>query len=286
MGLIVRLTLCAVLLLPAAVQAGSLIRFNEDAAVPAGTTFQDVVVVNGSADIAGRVTGNTVVIRGNVTLRRGANLGGDVVCLGGKISAAPEAVVTGSKVEIGGKIGWEALPFFSIGKLLLLSFLYKVITALVMLLLSIFLVLMWPNQIRNAAEEASRDLFKSSLAGLLALVVLVPLAIGFAITLFGLHISLAVVFFLTVAHWFGVATVGFLVGHRFWPRFTPLVAVIFGLLILKVVHFVPFIGGMLYFIAVLPGLGAILLTRFGTDQPWLASTKIRPAKATRGRGRG
>jgi hypothetical protein len=276
----------AVCLVPAAAGAadpGSMIRFNEDAVVPAGRTVAEVVVLNGSAEVLGRVTGNVVVLRGNAVLRPSAAVDGDVVCIGGKLDAAPAAVVTGSKVEIGGKIGWQALPFFSIGKLLLLGFLYKVATTVVMLLLSIFLVLMWPNQVRIAAEEASLDLFKSSLVGLLALVVLVPLAIGFAITLFGLPISLAIVFFLTVASWFGVATVAFLVGHKFWPGFSPLVAVIAGLLILKLVHFVPFIGGMLYFIAVLPGLGAILLTRFGTNRPWLDSTQAAPPRAKRAR---
>jgi hypothetical protein len=260
---------------------GSMVRLNEDALVPAGRTVADVVVLNGSAEVLGRVTGNVVVLRGNAVLRAGAAVDGDVVCIGGKLDAAPTAVVTGSKVEIGGKIGWQALPFFSIGKLLLLGFLYKVATAVVMLLLSIFLVLMWPDQVRVAAEEASLDLFKSTLVGVLALVVLVPLAIGFAITLFGLPISLAVVFFMTVASWFGVATVAYLVGHKFRSGFSPLVAVIIGLLVLKLIHFVPFIGGMLYFIAVLPGLGAILLTRFGTNRPWLESGQAALPRARR-----
>jgi hypothetical protein len=254
--------------------------------VPAGKTVGEVVVVNGSADIGGLVTGNVVALRGDVVLHPGAKVQGDVVCLGGKINAAQGATVVGSKVEIGGEIiGWQSLPFFSIGKLLLLGFLYKVATTVVVLAISIFLVLMWPNQIRIAAEEATLDLFKSSLVGTFALVVLIPLAIGFAITLFGLPISLAILLFLIVANWFGIATVAYLVGHKLWVRFPPLLAVVFGLLVLKILHFVPFIGGMMYFIAGLPGLGAILLTRFGTNQPWLDSTTARPTRtrATRAR---
>lgn len=259
-------------------QADSLIRISENAVVKAGTEFQDVIVINGSALIRGRVLGNILVIRGKVTIRNGAYVGGDIICLGGEITARPGAMILGSKVEIGGKISWKSLPFFSLAKVMLLSFLYKIISAVILLLLSVFMVFMWPNQIRYAAEEASSDLVKSTLVGVLAIALLIPLAVGFAITLFGLPIALALSIFLLVVSWFGIASMSYLVGHKISSHFSPIMAVVVGLIVLKFIHFVPFIGGMLYFIAILPGLGAILLTRFGTNKPWLGSSRNRPSK--------
>ncbi len=58
-------------------------------------------------------------------------------------------------------------------------------------------------------------------------------------------------------------------------KLSPVAAIVIGLLILKMIHFVPLLGGMLYFIVTLPGLGAVLLTRFGTNPPWLKSAKTR-----------
>ncbi|MEW6516591.1 MAG: polymer-forming cytoskeletal protein [candidate division FCPU426 bacterium] len=263
---------------PFQAEAKNIIRFGERAVVSAGQEAQDVVVFNDSADIGGKVLGNVVAMGGGIQLRAGAYVGGDVVCLGGKIAMDPSAVVVGTKVEIGGIINWSSLPLFSLARLLLVGFLYKLGTTVVLMFLSVFLVLMWPNQIRFAAAEASADLVTSSLVGVLAVALLIPLGVGFAITILGLPLALALLAFLLVASWFGVACMAYLVGTRLSARFSPLVAVITGLIVLKFVHFVPFIGGILYFIAILPGLGAILLTRFGTNQPWLGSGRGKPAK--------
>ncbi len=269
----------SVMIFPLAVQADNLIRINEPAQVVKGQTFEDVVVINSNAEVNGRITGNLVVLHGNADLDNTAYIGGDVICLAGLIKAQPGAMVVGSKVQIGGIIGWNALPFFSIGKLLLLGFMLKLVTAVILLGLSIFMVLMWPHQIAYAAEEASQDLVKASLVGVLAISILIPLSVGFAITLFGLPISLAIAVFLLVASWFGIATISYLIGTKFSTKFSPLLAIIVGFVVLKFIHFVPFIGSALYFIAILPGLGAILLTRFGTNKPWLSSGRAKLPKA-------
>ena len=278
---LVLITIIGILLLPHLGWADNLFRINEDTVVPVRAEYNELVVLNGAAEIKGRITGNVVVIRGDVFLDSTAYIGGDVVCLGGQIEMVPGAMVLGSKVEIGGQIGWKSLPFFSIGKLLLFSFFFKLVSAAGLILFCIFLVMMWPNQIRYTAEEVSSDLLKSSLVGLFAVMLLMPLSIGFAVTLFGIPISLAIFIFLLVARWFGIAAVAYLIGHKMSARCSAVMSVLLGLLLLKVIHFVPFIGGVFYFIATLPGLGAILLTRFGTNKPWLSSGKENSAKPPR-----
>lgn len=255
--------------------AGTLLRVNEPAIVPVGSEMRDVIAFNGGADISGRVTGNVVVIGGSAHVRGTAYIGGDVVCLGGSIQSEPGSLVCGSKVELGGKVGWNSLPFFSIGKLLLLGFAFKLFFSIFVVLICLFLTFMWPKQIQYAAAFAALDLVKSSLVGVLAVLLLIPLAIGFAVTLFGIPISITIVIFFFIADWFGTAVAASLVGNRLAARGSAMVQVLAGMAVLKLIHFVPFLGGMFYFILTLPGLGAILLTRFGTNKPWLTSN--RPA---------
>ncbi len=260
-------------LLPLRAQAGNILRIGENAIVPPGEKSSEVVVIKGSAEIGGRVEHNVVVILGKIHLQPSSWVGGDVICLGGAIQVDPGARVNGSKVEVGGKIGWKSLPYFALGRLMLLGLLYKILTAVLMAGLAVFLVWMWPQQIRLAGRETAADLVTSSLVGLLATVVLIPLAIGFAVTLFGLPISLALILFFLVAHWFGITVMAYLIGQRISHKLSPAATVVVGILLLKIIHFLPLAGGMLYFIATLPGLGAILLTRFGTNKPWLSSGK-------------
>jgi hypothetical protein len=266
------------LLLPNLAFAANIIRIGEDTKIPIDMEVEDVIVINGSAEVSGRVLGNVVVIGGNTRLNTSAYVNKDVVCLGGKITDITGSIVNGSKVEIGGVIAWKSLPFFSIMKILMVGFLYKISTAIILLLLSIFFVLMWPNQIRFAAQEASTDLVKSTLVGVFTVALLTPLCIGFAITVFGLPIAFALLVFLLVASWFGIACMAYLVGNKISSNFSPVMAVVVGLIILKFVHFVPFVGTILYFIAILPGIGAILLTRFGTNKPWLGNSRAKSSR--------
>jgi hypothetical protein len=272
----------AFLAIPHWAAANNIVRLGENVTIPAGMEVDELIVFNGTATVGGRILGNVTVLNGKAVLQATARIQGDVVCLGGTIESQPGAEVSGSRVEIGGKVNWKSLPFYAIFRIMWWGFLYKVATAVILLLLSVFFVIMWPEQIRFAAAEASHDLVKSTLVGVFALALLVPLGIGFAITIFGMPIAFAVFVFLAVASWFGVACMSYLVGMKISSRFSPVLAVVVGLLILKFVHFVPFIGAMLYFIAILPGVGAILLTRFGTNQPWLGSAAPK-GKSPRGK---
>ena len=133
------LLLFCFLLIPNLTLASNIIRIGEDAQVAIDMEVEDVVIINGSVEIAGRVLGNVVVIGGNINLKNTAYVNKDVICLGGQISTMTGTIVNGSKVEIGGVIAWKSLPFFSIMKILLIGFLYKIGTAVILLLLSIVL---------------------------------------------------------------------------------------------------------------------------------------------------
>jgi cytoskeletal protein CcmA (bactofilin family) len=68
-------------------------------AVEAGRTVaSDVAVLDGDLNLAGRVTGDVVVVNGSLQLEDGAEVGGDVIVVGGEIAGENEARVEGEMV--------------------------------------------------------------------------------------------------------------------------------------------------------------------------------------------
>jgi uncharacterized RDD family membrane protein YckC len=96
--------------------SGDIVSQGKDVVVEEGQVVQEVVVLNGSADIRGKVRGGVVVVGGNlkisgtvkhkavavlgsITLAPGASVQGDVVSVGGTIEKSPDATVSGSLVQ-------------------------------------------------------------------------------------------------------------------------------------------------------------------------------------------
>ncbi|MBC7789391.1 MAG: BamA/TamA family outer membrane protein [Anaerolineae bacterium] len=80
-------------------------RYNRNAAMRAsgslaipvdGVVEGDVAVLNGPLSIAGRVRGGVVVINGDVLLKQGARIEGDLVVVGGVIEGQKDAIIEGA----------------------------------------------------------------------------------------------------------------------------------------------------------------------------------------------
>ncbi|MDQ3810789.1 MAG: polymer-forming cytoskeletal protein [Chloroflexota bacterium] len=100
--------------LPRAVALEIASLFNQPAALRATGTLVidadqqvtgDVAVLGGSLTLAGRVTGRVLVINGDVTLRRGATIGSDLMVVGGMIEGQDRA-------SVGGQIRWYRQPLY------------------------------------------------------------------------------------------------------------------------------------------------------------------------------
>lgn len=73
------------------------LRASGSLAIPVdGIVEGDVAVLNGPLTIAGRVRGGVVVINGDVLLRQGAHIEGDLVVVGGIIEGQKDAVIEGA----------------------------------------------------------------------------------------------------------------------------------------------------------------------------------------------
>ncbi|RMF07902.1 MAG: hypothetical protein D6762_06645 [Candidatus Neomarinimicrobiota bacterium] len=71
-----------------------------DHTIPAGTVYtDDLRIIGGSLTIEGTLEGHATVIGGNVDIRPGAVVNGDILALGGTIEKSPQATIRGKLIE-------------------------------------------------------------------------------------------------------------------------------------------------------------------------------------------
>ncbi len=230
----------------------------------------------GHVELAGRVRGPVKLAAGSVRLT-GA-VGGDVDITAQEVEVGPGARIDGrlryrsagpARIDPGAQIvgGVERLalpkpdagPWVQTGlsALKVLSFLGVVLLGVVVLLLS-------PQPALNAARTTRSEPLKSLLFGF-ALLVSVPIAaLLLMISIIGLPLAFALLALYTLALLLAWITAALAVGDLGLralrrappPRYVLLLAFAGGLLLLWLLGYVPIVGGIARFIALLLGLGA------------------------------
>lgn len=251
--------------------------------------FGDVGVVGGMVEILGEVIGEVMTIGGSVTID--GSVEGDVVAIGGTVRIGPTARVTGDVVVVAGTldrhpdadilgetiavtvaeslrfgVDWRWDSWFDAWRYWPLTLLY--VAGLFALAA---LVAAWvPDRVRAVEQHMETNAGRSIVIGLLTLLLLVPLTVVLLLTIIGPPL-LWVGFF--VAKMFGyvalVSLIGRTVSQRFFSEASSLWQLVAGVLIVAVLRYVPIAGGLFSFIATVWSVGAVLDTKFGSNQPWI-----------------
>jgi Polymer-forming cytoskeletal len=248
--------------------------------VPRGEVAHDVVVADGDVTVSGRVSGDLVVGKGTVriagtvkgdvlaiadrvTIARGARVGGDVRYADKKPVVAAGAHVLG-KVErvnvdkVAGPAGFAA----GIGAWLAIS-----ISALLLGLLALRLV---PRAALAAYETAETRAGRSFAWGLGLFFGIPILAVILLVTLLGLPLGLLMLLALLPLYAVGYTTTAWVVGRRLLgPHRGRILAFIAGIAILRAIALIPILGGLVWFVATVLGLGLLFVAarRAGTRDP-------------------
>ena len=274
---------------------GNLIVFGGNVELEAGSTVDgDVVVFGGTINADGLITGTVVGLGGPVNIGGTAVVEGEVVSAGSPINQSPGAVIEGDMVDLtqgpfmfnmpGGMQPWPNSmqwqdadwgwnPWLSVGQFVLLLIVGAVVATLTLLFV--------PDQTERVAFTAFNSPLPSLGLGLLAAILFVPviiiLALGMTILIVTIcflpFVLLAVVFVAVLAWAFGLIALGYEVGERLsqgldrdWSP--PLSAGVGTFLLLLVVNglevVLPCVGWLFPVLAGSLGLGAVLLSRFGT----------------------
>ena len=240
----------------------------------------NVVVVGGSAKVAGEVDGDLVVFGGDVVLRSTAVVDGDLVTIGGNVQRDPGAVVRGN--EVGGP-EFEGLPRFgtfptrlnfdtwgSRWSSSIFNIFGDIVVALALAAIGLLVVLFWPKQTEAVGQAVLAAPLPSAGVGLLTGVVAVVFIVLLAITICLSPVAFLLGVAMLVAGIFGWIAIGLLVGQRLLEAFgvkgiTRLMAVAAGTLLISVLRAIPCLGALIGFVVGCAGLGAVVLTRFGTQ---------------------
>jgi hypothetical protein len=237
--------------------------------VPEGQTVGDLVVFHGSSTvdgtvegsltafdapvtISGRVNGDVVVFNGRVVLREGATVTGDVVSQQAPVVASG-ATIGGATRRVQTNVNWNGFGW--VGRLA--WWLAVSVSTLV-----VGLVLVWLLG-RGAAWvlEAGRTQVGPAIGwGLLVFFGLPVLAVIALVTLIGLPLGLGLLAALGLLYALGYGASAWVLGRSLLrPPTAWVVAFLVGWAILRVVALVPILGGLVWFAAVVFGLGVLVV---------------------------
>lgn len=250
----------------------SIIKIGSDVTIESGQKVHTVVALGGQITVDGTVGNNVVAVGGSVVLTKQAVVGGNVLSLGGVIVAARDAQVTGSLTEINSSNLYETLTAAMSADWEGWSWIFAIISLaifLVILVLAILIVALLPKPVRTVGEAIRENTFKVVLCGLLGLVLIVPLALLLTISVVGIALIPLEVIIVVCSVLLGFIAVGQLIGGKVLSLFKrPNPGIVretfLGLIILWLIGWLPYIGWMVKALAIVLGLGAVLITRFGT----------------------
>jgi cytoskeletal protein CcmA (bactofilin family) len=248
------------------------ISFNGDVTVD-GLVTGTALSFNGDVTVNGKVTGDAIAFNGRVRVGPGATVGGNVVSrFTPRIS--PDATVKGQTqkvdVNIPGWFGWAtyALLWFA--------------TVLSSLILGLLLVLIFPKGMRRVGSTATESAGASLGFGFLAffgIPIVAAIAAGIVV---GLPLALALFLALFLIYWIGwIAAAQGLGQLLVKPPKSTVLAFFVGWLILSGLLLLPFLGGLIWFVASAWGLGAIAVAgvRAGRGEETPAPAAATPPPA-------
>ncbi len=281
LGLVLLCMLC-ILLGPVAAGAAeekSIIKLGSDVTIEAGQKVRTVVTIGGQITVSGTVEKNVVAIGGSVVLTKTAVVEGNVISLGGVIVMGRDARVDGNLTEFNSSNLYETLTAALSTEWEGWSWIFAIISLsifLVILVLALLTVALLPKPVRIISEAIRENTFKVVLCGLLGLVLIAPLALLLTISVVGIALIPLEVIVVACSIVLGFISVGQLIGSkalRLIKRPNPgmIRETLWGLIILWIIGWIPYIGWMAKAVAIVIGLGAVLITRFGTHQGWKCS---------------
>jgi cytoskeletal protein CcmA (bactofilin family) len=273
--------------------------FGQDVTIESGEEVEgDLVVFGGDVVIEeeAKVDGSLVAMGGDVEVA--GEIEGDVVAIGGNISLADTAIVDGDAAAVGGrlrqegraKVHGQTFEGFAFGRVpslpvapsppsrpsrnqaldLFLRFIRTVVVTIALTALAILVVLFLPQHTRLVRQTVLAEALPSLGVGFLTVLVVSVLVPLLTIICIGIPAAFLLILALVAAGLFGWIAIGLLAGEKILEALKveeplPVVAVVIGVLLISFLSAVPCIGWIVALIVGLLGLGAVVLTRFGTQ---------------------
>lgn len=255
-----------------------------------GKVRHDMVVVFGQAYVDGPVGGDLVAPFTSLQLGPNARVEGDLVIVGGSLTADPAATVGGERVDL----SWETLRnipglaalenFFSgfktwfgqgliLGRLLPHQWGWWWWFAIGAAATYFFLALVAPRPVTAGTAELESQPVAAFFVGILGYVLVNVVFLILAATGIGVLVMPFLFIGLLIIQLVGKASVYQLVGHQIGRQSgaaslsQPLPAILVGLIVFTLLYMIPVLGVMVWLISAPLGFGAALLALFKALRP-------------------
>ena len=237
---------------PRGERVGDLVVFHGSSTVD-GTVDGSLTAFDAPVTISGSVDGDVVVFNGRVELASGANVAGDVVSRDDPIVASG-ATIGGTTRRVQTNVDWEGFGWAS-------ALAWWLAVSVSTLLLG--LALLWLiGRGASRVEDVGRTGIGPSVGwGLLAFFGLPIVAVLALVTIVGIPLGLGLLAALALIYTLGYAATAWIIGRRILGARTAwAVAFLVGWGILRALALIPVVGGLIWFVAVVFGLGALTVT--------------------------
>ncbi|MFC1799929.1 hypothetical protein ACFL2Z_03355 [Candidatus Eisenbacteria bacterium] len=267
------------------------VQFGDDVIIEAGEMVEgDVVAILGSIVIDGMVDGDVVSVGGGITVGSEGEIDGDAVAVGGQVTKEPGGLIRGETVSVGSGTGYplglHRGPYFS-GGIFSRSgrlFIY-VLWTIFLVVLGLITIAVARRPVERVCELSRKEAFKMGLIGLLVQVLILPAMAILFVTVIGIPVAIFVIpLVLAFALLLGYVGVSLATGERIGNGHgrSPYWSMTIGLLILQGLVFlgaliglpggglgivgttIRVIGYAVIYVASTVGLGAVIMSRFGT----------------------
>ena len=230
-----------------------------------------VVALNGDIRVSGTVEEAVVALNGRATIANGARVGGDVVSSKAPV-VEPGATVEGEPRRV--RFSLRALGFF-------FWLLWLIAVTISLLVLGALLLALVPAAMAASHLVARNEPGRVVGWGLLIAVGLPVVSVLVMLTVGGIPLGLVALLSLALLYATGYVVAALVVGRTMVkePR-SRYVAFLAGLVVLRLVGLIPFVGGLVTFVASAFGLGALAIAgRRAARRP--APTSDAPAATGR-----
>lgn len=286
------LALLVALVAAAPAQAGDdQIVISGDVEVRAGETLDDVIVIDGRVDVAGRVTGDLIAVSAPVrvtgtvvgdlvaltdraVIAPGARIGGDLVYADKRPRVAADATVEGETRRV--DLDEVTDPFGAFVTRIAFWLAFSVSS------LALGFLLLWlaPRALEAALWTARTSTGPSIGMGLAVFFGLPAAALVALVTLVGIPLGIVMLLALLPLYAIGYTTSAWLLGRAIVrPPAARALAFLAGWAILRAVVLVPFLGGLVWFGAAVFGLGALTVALWHARTGAAAGPQGAPAGA-------
>jgi hypothetical protein len=235
--------------------------------VPRGQEVGEVVVLHGSVSVEGVVHGDVVVLDGRISVT--GQVSGAVVAISGPVFVGPDAQIGGDVIvrdtltlkegaTIGGRVRRGTAFTFRTPIRALGRYASWLAVATSTLVLGLLLILIAPRAADAVASVASGSPWVSLGWGAAVFVGIPLIAVLSVVSLLGLPFGLALLLALLLLYFVGYAWSVWALGRLLWkPPRSRALAFVFGWLIVSAVAAIPVVGGIVWLVGSVFGLGAM-----------------------------